>query len=105
MNKFEKIDSLINLKKSLPDCKRKREIEEEIKNLKLELQNNSVNSTEPSILVRHSGKVVGRLDYNKSENAWVFKSNDGSSVEIGFYWTDVTTWAALNGYRVKVESI
>lgn len=103
MNKFSQIDSLINIKKSLPDCKRKREIEEEIQKLKNDLE--KVEAKDPSILVRHSGKVIGRLDFNKNESSWIFKLNNGTTEEIGFYWNDVTTWAALNGYRVKVESI
>lgn len=100
---MSKIDALINAKKSLPDCQRKREIEAEIQALKSEMLMSE--NKEPSILVKCTGKVIGRLDFNKSEGSWSFKANDGALTEIGFYYSDVKSWAALNGYQLKVESI
>jgi hypothetical protein len=102
MNVREKIEKLVKEKRSLPECVRRREIEIEIR--KLSEESNPL-STEPSIIVKYAGKVVGRLEYNVLESSWFFKANDGSKTEIGFHYHEARSWASMNGYQIKVESV
>ena len=95
----KRLNALLMEKKSLPECARKRILEKEI----IELQNKlKGKSTKPKILVKYSGKVVGVLDYNDKESSWMYESNDGSCLEVGFKYEDARTWASINGFHLKV---
>lgn len=102
MNLKEKLEKLTKEKKSLADCPRKRQLEIEIKELTKQMDESS---NEPTILVKHSGKVIGNLDYNQNESSWWFKANDGSKLEIGFSYDEVRSWASINRHQIKVVKI
>ena len=99
----EKLELLVKLKKSLPDCERKRELDKEIQSMKAEIHSNQTH--EPIILVKHAGKPIGVLDYDSKESSWVFRSNNGSKTEVGFQYEDARGWASMNGFQLKVEAI
>jgi hypothetical protein len=95
----KKLELLIMEKKSLPECERKRNLEKEIQKLQQKVKNKD---NRPEILVRYAGKVVGLLDFDTKENAWLYKSNDGSTLEVGFTYDDARAWASMNSFQLKV---
>lgn len=95
----KRLESLIMEKKSLPDCERKRVLERVINEMKSKTK---TVQDKPDILVRYAGKTVGILDFNEKESSWLYKSNDGSTIEVGFKYEDARTWASMNGFQLKV---
>lgn len=98
-NDQKRLNSMLMEKKSLPECARKRMLDKEIQVLQSKLKGNDF---KPKILVKYSGKVVGVLDYNEKESSWIYESNDGSCLEVGFKYEDARTWASINGFHLKV---
>lgn len=99
----ERLEFLVKERKSLLECARKREISKEIEELKSKLAKN--NQFEPFILVKYAGKSIGRLEFDSKESSYIFKSNDGSSTEVGFKYEDVRGWASMNGFQLKIETV
>lgn len=96
----EKIENLYQIKKGLPDCPKKKEIENEIQNLKKQID---FLADSPFITVKHAGKAIGRLEYDKGESCWGYRNGAGFFTEIGFTYEDAKNWASMNGYQLKVE--
>lgn len=94
------LDKLVSEKKSLPDCARRKMLEEKIKVLQKKVKDCS--DLQPEILVRYAGKMIGKLKYNTQEASWVYHSNDGSTTEVAFSYDEARSWASMAGYQLKV---
>jgi hypothetical protein len=95
------VEKLILERKSLPDCPRRRLLDQKIEEIKKKTKKSF--DGKPLVLVKYASRVVGSLKYNDDESSWFFHCDDGSVFEVGFKYEDAKNWAAVNGYQLKVS--
>jgi len=96
----ERVERLTKEVRGLHACERKRMLEKELEGLKTVKKSTNPNL---NITVKHNGKVVGSLDFSTEESSWFFTDMKNAKTEVGFTYQEARQWAALNGFRLKVE--